>query len=40
LTGANRIERNVLKIRPPMVFDENGVGALLSTLEDTLVDLS
>ena len=36
LTGPNRKERNVLKIRPPMVFDENGVDILLSTLEDTL----
>jgi 4-aminobutyrate aminotransferase-like enzyme len=36
LTGANRNERNVLKIRPPMVFDESGVELLLSTLNAVL----
>ena len=36
LTGPNRKARNVLKIRPPMVFDEEGLGLLIGTLDTTL----
>jgi 4-aminobutyrate aminotransferase-like enzyme len=39
LTGTNRKERNVLKIRPPMVFDEVGVDIFISTLKDVLAAL-
>lgn len=39
LTGPNRNERNVLKVRPPMIFDDTGVDMLLSTFEKTLSSL-
>jgi 4-aminobutyrate aminotransferase-like enzyme len=39
-TGANRKERSILKIRPPMVFDSTGVETLISALEDTLTALA
>ena len=36
ITGPNRLARNVLKIRPPMVFDDEGFHVLLSTLDGAL----
>lgn len=36
LTGANRQARNVLKLRPPMVFDDEGLDLLVKTLDETL----
>jgi 4-aminobutyrate aminotransferase-like enzyme len=39
LTGTNRTARNVLKIRPPMIFNEADCDVLMSALADTLSDL-
>jgi 4-aminobutyrate aminotransferase-like enzyme len=36
LTGPNRQARNVLKIRPPLVFDKSNVDQLVGTLDDLL----
>ena len=36
LTGANRKARNVLKIRPPMIFDEEGLGILVDALDGAM----
>lgn len=39
LTGANRAARNVLKIRPPMIFDDEGLELLVTTLDATLASI-
>jgi len=36
LTGPDRRSRNILKIRPPMVFDETAIELLTTTLDQTL----
>jgi 4-aminobutyrate aminotransferase-like enzyme len=36
ITGPNRLARNVMKIRPPMVFDDQGLDILLSTFDKAL----
>jgi 4-aminobutyrate aminotransferase-like enzyme len=36
LTGPDRNSRNILKIRPPLVFDETAVELLVTTLDETL----
>ena len=36
LTGPDRNSRNILKIRPPLVFDESAVEILVTTLDETL----
>jgi 4-aminobutyrate aminotransferase-like enzyme len=36
LTGPNREARNIMKIRPPLVFDESNVDQLLTTLDEVL----
>ena len=38
LTGPDRHSRNLLKIRPPMVFDESAADLLVTTLDATLGD--
>jgi 4-aminobutyrate aminotransferase-like enzyme len=39
LTGPNRQARNVIKIRPPMVFDKEALDILLSTLDQVFAAL-
>jgi 4-aminobutyrate aminotransferase-like enzyme len=36
LTGPDRNSRNILKIRPPLVFDETAIELLVTTLDETL----
>ena len=36
LTGPDRNSRNILKIRPPLVFDDSAVDLLVTTLDETL----
>lgn len=36
LTGPNRAARNILKVRPPMVFEEQHVNQLLATMDEVL----
>jgi 4-aminobutyrate aminotransferase-like enzyme len=39
-TGPDRNARNILKIRPPLVFDDEAVDLLVSTLDATLAECS
>lgn len=39
VTGPNRKARNVIKIRPPMIFDEEGLDICLTTLDEVLNSL-
>jgi 4-aminobutyrate aminotransferase-like enzyme len=38
LTGADGPHRNVLKLRPPLVFSEDDADLLVSTLDDVLAE--
>jgi len=38
LTGPDRNSRNILKIRPPLVFDDAAVDLLVTTLDATLAE--
>ncbi len=39
LTGPDRNARNILKVRPPLVFDEHAVDVFMTTLDAVLADL-